>query len=219
MGVPIYTSKKKLEETIYIVGPMKVQNSLIALYLEESIGRSCALAQSVAEIPDPNQEEESEAKRLVLLDCVGNDVAVSLQKLSKDVMLCLFNLSPSSGIEEESVARGVRGFFYLEDSVEQLLNGVRAILKGEVWLSRTIMTRFILKNQRERFSSLARSGLRLTRREKEILTMIAEGASNREIADKLFVSRHTVKTHIHNIFKKINVSSRSQAAFWAVKNL
>ena len=59
----------------------------------------------------------------------------------------------------------------------------------------------------------------LTPREIEILGMIALGASNTEIAEKLFISPNTVKTHIYNLFKKINVTNRLQAAFWAAKNL
>jgi DNA-binding NarL/FixJ family response regulator len=217
-AINIFPTEEKTEVTIYIVGPMKVQNSLMAFYLEKSIGTNCTVVQSVSEIP-LEKREDAEAKRLVLLDCIGNDLAASLHKMSKNVLLCLFNLHPNSGVEEESVAKGVKGFFYLGDSIEQLLNGVQAIFNGEMWLSRKIMTRFILNNQKEKFSFLAQTGLRLTRREREILIMIAEGATNREIADKLFISRHTVKTHTHNIFKKINVSSRSQAALWAIKNL
>ncbi|HCY85736.1 MAG TPA: hypothetical protein DHV36_11430 [Desulfobacteraceae bacterium] len=59
----------------------------------------------------------------------------------------------------------------------------------------------------------------LTRREKEILDLIASGFSNQQIADELFISPHTVKTHLHNIFKKINVKRRLQAALWAAENL
>ncbi len=59
----------------------------------------------------------------------------------------------------------------------------------------------------------------LTRREIEILDLIADGFSNQQIADELFISPHTVKTHLHNIFKKINVKRRLQAALWAAKNL
>lgn len=51
----------------------------------------------------------------------------------------------------------------------------------------------------------------LTTREKEILTLVAKGFSNKDISDKLFVSELTVKTHLKNIFKKLNVSSRTQA--------
>lgn len=59
----------------------------------------------------------------------------------------------------------------------------------------------------------------LTQREIEILDLISKGASNKKIADVLFISPHTVKTHLHNIFKKINVTRRLQAALWAAKNL
>ncbi len=59
----------------------------------------------------------------------------------------------------------------------------------------------------------------LTARQKEILGFIAKGYSNREIADELFISPLTVKTHLQNIFTKINVKQRLQAALWAAKHL
>jgi LuxR family transcriptional regulator of csgAB operon len=59
----------------------------------------------------------------------------------------------------------------------------------------------------------------LTAREVQILAMVAVGSKNEDIADKLCISPHTVKTHIYNIFKKINVPNRLQAALWAANNL
>ena len=59
----------------------------------------------------------------------------------------------------------------------------------------------------------------LTPRELEILALVSIGANNEAIAEKLFVSPHTVKTHLYHIFKKINVPSRLQAALWAAKHL
>jgi len=59
----------------------------------------------------------------------------------------------------------------------------------------------------------------LTRREMEILTVLASGAKNAEIASKLYISSHTVKTHLYAIYKKINVSNRLQAVLWAGENL
>jgi LuxR family transcriptional regulator of csgAB operon len=59
----------------------------------------------------------------------------------------------------------------------------------------------------------------LTQRELEILSMVVSGATNEEIAARVCISPHTVKTHIYNIFKKINVPNRLQAALWAAKNL
>jgi len=58
----------------------------------------------------------------------------------------------------------------------------------------------------------------LTGREKEVLGLVAEGLSNKEIAKKLFLSEKTVKNHLNNIFKKIEVTDRTNAALYAVKN-
>jgi DNA-binding NarL/FixJ family response regulator len=59
----------------------------------------------------------------------------------------------------------------------------------------------------------------LTRREAEILTMVAVGSTNDEIADELCISPKTVKAHLYNTFKKINVTSRLQATLWTAENL
>jgi DNA-binding NarL/FixJ family response regulator len=58
----------------------------------------------------------------------------------------------------------------------------------------------------------------LTEREIRILTLIAEGLTNADIAETLSVSQNTVKTHIRNIFSKLGVSDRTQAAIWAIRN-
>lgn len=58
----------------------------------------------------------------------------------------------------------------------------------------------------------------LTSREKEVLALIAEGLINREIAKRLYISEKTVKNHVSNIFKKLNVTDRTQAAIYAYKN-
>ena len=59
----------------------------------------------------------------------------------------------------------------------------------------------------------------LTHREVEILSMVAVGFSNRDVAEELCISHHTVKWHLRNVFKKISVPNRLQAALWSVKNL
>ncbi len=102
--------------------------------------------------------------------------------------------------------------------MEQFPKGVRAIFNGELWVSREIMTKCILEAKIHSNSSNKDLSI-LTRREIEILSMLAIGATNEEIADKLFISPNTVKTHIYNIFKKIRVPNRLQAALWAAKNL
>jgi LuxR family transcriptional regulator of csgAB operon len=59
----------------------------------------------------------------------------------------------------------------------------------------------------------------LTKREQEIIKLLGSGASNVEIAEKLFVSENTVKTHLHNVFKKIHAKNRLQALIWAREHM
>jgi len=85
--------------------------------------------------------------------------------------------------------------------------------KGE-----NIVTTFPLKDKWQGNLSNANKTV-LTRREIEILIVLASGVKNEEIASKLYISPHTVKTHLYVIYKKINVSNRLQAVLWASDNL
>jgi LuxR family transcriptional regulator of csgAB operon len=80
------------------------------------------------------------------------------------------------------------------------------------------MSKYIFDNSGSETSSKNTVG-NLTKRQIEILAMIAVGSTNEEISDKLCISPHTVKTHLYKIFKKINVPNRVQASLWAAKNL
>ena len=72
---------------------------------------------------------------------------------------------------------------------------------------------------REKIALKAKETEILTKREAEILTMVAVGNTNDEIADKLCISPKTVKAHLYNTFKKLNVTSRLQATLWTAENL
>ncbi|TET62319.1 response regulator transcription factor [Candidatus Aerophobetes bacterium] len=211
-------------KSIYVVGPLSPQNSLIASFLEGAIGAKCLVAVSLREIPR-TAAENIEQPRLVLWDCFGKNAENCLieyeahaDRISSLDLVALFNISSGRGIEERILAQGVQGFFYRHDSLEQLAKGVRAILDGELWISRTIMADHIRKMSNPHHKSI-KNNADLTLREIEVLTMIAAGSKNAVIADKLSISPHTVKTHLYNIFKKINVPNRLQASLWAAKNL
>ena len=77
-----------------------------------------------------------------------------------------------------------------------------------------------MNNQQENEEKLhiSRQISRLTRREMEVLKLVTLGMLNKEIAHKLEISEKTVKNHVSNIFKKIEVSDRTQAAVFAIKN-
>lgn len=209
---------------IYIIGPRRLQNELIASCLERETGAKCLLGKDICDVRFPDDAKCKGQPKLVLWDCHGKDLksllvalrSYGIEKLSQDYM-ALFNVCHGLGIEKKCVWQGVRGIFYDDDSLPQFLKGVQAILNGQLWLSRKIMTKFILSKGRD--SPSKTDSLIFTPREREILAQVAVGATNGEIAEKLHISPHTVKTHLYNIYKKINVPNRLQAALWAAMNL
>lgn len=132
--------------------------------------------------------------------------------------IVLFNVPADLEFQKKFVLKGVCGFFYEHAPLDNFMKGVRAILDGKLWLSREMMTQCIFEDT-DNDKSSKRISEELTERQIEILAMIAIGATNDEIADKLCISPHTVKTHLYRIFKKINVPNRVQAALWAAWNL
>jgi LuxR family transcriptional regulator of csgAB operon len=133
-------------------------------------------------------------------------------------LMALFNLQHEYQIEKEALKNGVRGFLYDTDSVEDLISGICAINSGELWISRRIMSQCLQENYIGKDLPVAASHS-LSVREIEILRVLVAGASNDLIADRMCISHHTVKTHLHNIFKKIGVTNRLQAVLWAKENL
>jgi len=98
------------------------------------------------------------------------------------------------------------------------MKGVRTIIDGKLWLSRDMMTKCIFEGTGKDDSAKSRIE-NLSQRQIEILALVAVGETNDEIADRLCISLHTVKTHLYRIFKKINVPNRVQATLWAAQNL
>lgn len=209
------------DKSIFIVGPRRLHNEMMARILERETGAACLCMVSIHDVPAVDDENMGQRK-LVLWDFLGKDLNGLLVTLDSDAkktlsraLLVLFDVTPGLGIEEKAVRHGVRGVFYEDDQLDRFMKGINAIFNGELWLSREIMTKFVL--DQDIFSSKVKKIL--TQREIEILALVAVGAKNKEIGEKLFISPNTVKTHIYNIFKKINVTSRLQTALWAAQNL
>jgi len=212
------------ETTFYIIGSRRLENEMIASCLKGKTGRECFLFEDINRIPVEGQKDRGE-KRLVFYCCHGKNVKQVLgeikgytKKKAPGNRIVLFNVSKDMEFEEKIVSKGVKGFFYEHDPLDIFLKGIGAVLNGKLWLPRDVMTKFILDGA-SKDKSLKKDNDELTERQIEILALTAVGSTNEEIADKLCISPHTVKTHLYKIFKKINVPNRVQAALWAAKNL
>jgi LuxR family transcriptional regulator of csgAB operon len=213
------------EKIVCVIGPKKTANELMASYLEPKLHLPCRAGEDGFRLP-LKDELPALALRLILWDCRGQEKDSCLVEFEshypsereKD-LVAFFNARPLADVEEEAIARGVRGFFYEKDDLDILPRGIRAIFDGEFWVSRQILAKCVFRDRPTANRIPQKTRLLLTQREVEILSLICIGTGNGEIADQLSISRHTVKTHIYNIFKKIGVPNRLQAALWAGKNL
>ncbi len=209
---------------IYILGPLKAQNELMASFLERETGIQCFAFSNSNDI----QISSNGAKRqplLTLWDCFSKDREACVRLLESECKRLLakdyvafFNVAPHFGIEQKAVVQGVKGFFYLSDPVDTFLKGISTIFEGDLWASRKIISECFAKIKRTPIPFEANPDS-LTFRETEILEMVAAGYSNSQIAERLYISLHTVKNHLYSTYKKINVPSRVQAALWASKYL
>ena len=116
----------------------------------------------------------------------------------------------------KAIKVGASGYMLKDSTPEQLLDAIRTVHRGESALPPTIARKLIQEVRRT--STLPLSADPLTPREVEVLKCLAQGATNREIAQDLSVSVRTVTTHVRNILDKLHLANRTQAALYAVEH-
>jgi DNA-binding NarL/FixJ family response regulator len=219
--------ERKEQNFVYIVGSKSLNNELLSYFLQQSTDPdlNCSLHDSFSLLPIKKTEG---IKNLVLSNCRDghecdqpNACSRHIASAPADCYWACVNMPHSDKIAGNSINNGSHGIFYEDDSLDVLKKGIKAILSGELWFSRDIisasLSSFVYKSNIH--SSLNEDDkIGLTKREKEILKLIALGKNNEDIADVLHISTLTVKTHVSNIYRKINVPNRIQAIFWATKN-
>jgi DNA-binding NarL/FixJ family response regulator len=115
----------------------------------------------------------------------------------------------------EALAAGASGFVLKDDPPEQLLAAIRTVSNGEALLSPTITKRVIKQFTRMPRPTPPKEFHQLTTREQEVFRLMANGLSNTEIAQELYISDTTVKTHITHILQKLDLRDRVQAVVLA----
>lgn len=110
---------------------------------------------------------------------------------------------------------GAAGFVLKDSSAEELIRAVRAVARGDSYLDPAVTSRVLTTYRRAAATSTPGRIGDLTTRELEVLRLIAKGRSNTEIADELFISEVTVKSHIGRIFLKLGLRDRAAAIVYA----
>ncbi|WP_018653450.1 response regulator [Actinomadura flavalba] len=117
----------------------------------------------------------------------------------------------------EALAVGASGFLLKDATADELTSAVRVVARGDALLAPQVTGRLIREFGRQRRTRPQAPAelATLTARESEVLVLIAGGLSNAEIAARLFVSEHTVKTHVARVFTKLGLRDRAQAVMLA----
>jgi DNA-binding NarL/FixJ family response regulator len=118
----------------------------------------------------------------------------------------------------EALRAGASGFVLKDEPPERLIAAVRTVAAGEALLSPTITKRVIQEFTRIPRTTPPPELQELTAREREIFQLVAEGLSNPEIAERLFISETTVKTHVTHVFQKLGLRDRVQAVVLAYRS-
>lgn len=150
------------------------------------------------------------------------EICKAVRELSKGLTISQLMLLGNIPSQEEIVSlmnTGVRGYFDLNDPSNQLGDAIRVIHKGEIWLPRDKMSSIM-----DRIISVVGRDLKektldqLTPTEFQVLRLIGQGKSNDEIAESMFISKNTVRSHIKSIYAKLDTHSRLQLALYAINS-
>ena len=176
----------------------------------------------------------------------GKEALEKIEKCNPDVVLLDINMPIYNGLEVlkiikerglqtkvlvltihneieylyKAVEIGVHGYVLKDSESDVLIAAIRAIYNGETYIQPNMASQLfkIINSKEKQMEKISSPFFELTSREIQVLKLITEGLLNKEIAHKLSISEKTVKNHVSNIFKKIKVSDRTQAAVYAIKN-
>ena len=161
---------------------------------------------------------------LVLLDLAmsplpGLEVLRSIARFSNSTRTILFTGSIDKTQILEALQLGARGIVLTQSTTEILFKCISAVIAGQYWVGRDSIADLVHYLWNQRFSSKKQTrkpNFGLTERELEIVSAIASGCTNRDIAEEFSISQQTVKHHLTNIFDKTGVSNRLELALFAI---
>ena len=178
------------------------------------------------------QKAKEIAPDVILMDlsmprCSGLEATQALQAEMPQVSILVLTVSDNESDLFAAVKFGARGYLLKNTQPDELIHAIFHIAQGGVIISPHLATKLLAE-----FNPVSKYGVNppedkaqkettpqdagLSPREGEVLQLVAQGATNKQIADSLFISENTVKTHLSNIMEKLHLVNRSQAAAYAI---
>ena len=193
-----------------LIGLMKTREDLVEVIGEAETGEE---AVQMAEKMNPD---------VILMDIYmpqmdGLQAAKEIHRRFPHIAVVMLTSSERDGHLYEAAQLGVAGYLLKSLDADELFDLLHGVTNGETAMTRTMASK-LLKSVANRMADEDKGEQSLTERELFVLRLVASGASNQEIADKLMISINTVKSHIKNILEKLQLENRTQAATYAVKH-
>ena len=167
--------------------------------------------------------DRKQSNRILLVDYkeVPKLLAIcpNLTVMWKNNEIILFNV-PQQLPTSELLTYGVlKGLFYSTDKKDKIAHGLQEVIDGDNWLPRKVTNQLLFYYRNMVNTNTTPTNVDLTIREIQVIRCLQSGSSNTQIADDLFISEFTVKSHLYQIFRKLAVKNRVQAIAWANQNL
>jgi DNA-binding NarL/FixJ family response regulator len=169
---------------------------------------------------------ESHQPDVVLLDLdmagrSGLEVLPDVLSVARQARVLILTGMRDPAAHVDAVRRGALGVLLKDQAASVLIKAIEKVQAGEAWLDRTVMGNVIeelqAKNKPLPNSEEAKIAT-LTQREREVLDLVSQGLKNHEIADRLFVSDHTVRHHVGALYAKLDVSDRLELILYAYRH-
>jgi two-component system NarL family response regulator len=150
----------------------------------------------------------------------GIDACTAIHASVPTAKIIMLTISDEEADLYEAIKAGAMGYLLKEISIEEVADAIRAVQGGQSLISPSMASKLLTE-----FATMARKDVekppvptpRLTDREMEVLTLVAKGLANRDIARQLFISENTVKNHVRNMLEKLQLHSRMEAVVYAVR--
>ena len=150
----------------------------------------------------------------------GLSALQALQQFNKKAKIIILTASEDKNEFVQAMKLGCSGIVLKQTAPELIVKSIRKVYAGEIWLdshtTAAVMRQFASPGDVMGGTGKTRERSPLSQREREIVSLVAQGYKNKEMAEKMFISEQTVKNHLHNIFDKLGVSDRLELALYAI---